>query len=41
MFAFKLAKEGSELYLGGTNPDLYKEPIEWYSLLSRSYWVRF
>ncbi|TFK91595.1 acid protease [Polyporus arcularius HHB13444] len=32
VFAFKLAKSGSELYLGGTNPNLYKDSIEYHSV---------
>jgi cathepsin D len=29
VFAFKLAKTGSELFVGGTNPDLYTPPISY------------
>jgi cathepsin D len=29
VFAFKLARTGSELYVGGTNTDLYTPPISY------------
>ena len=41
VFSFRLAKQGSELYIGGTNTAKYTGPIEWHSLTSRSYWVGY
>lgn len=39
-FAFKLASSGSELFLGGTNTDLYTGSIEYHSLSSTvGYWI--
>lgn len=40
VFSFRLAKQGSELYIGGTNQAKYTGPIEWHPITSRSYWVR-
>ncbi len=38
-FGFKLAKSGSELYLGGTNPSLYTGDIEYHSVTGKAgYW---
>ena len=40
MFAFKLASEGSELYMGGTNQALYKGAIEYHNLSSdNGFWI--
>ncbi|RPD62661.1 protease [Lentinus tigrinus ALCF2SS1-7] len=39
-FAFKLAKNGSELFVGGTNSDLYTGDIEFHSVVSDTgFWV--
>lgn len=39
VFGFKLAKSGSELYLGGTNPSLYTGDIEYHSVTGKAgYW---
>ncbi|KAI0078957.1 acid protease [Panus rudis PR-1116 ss-1] len=38
MFAFKLADNGSELYLGGTNSDLYTGSIEYHKVTGSGYW---
>ncbi|TFK89785.1 acid protease [Polyporus arcularius HHB13444] len=39
LFGFKLAKSGSELYLGGTNPSLYTGDIEYHSVTGKAgYW---
>ncbi|KAI0821616.1 acid protease [Trametes gibbosa] len=38
VFAFKLAKTGSELYLGGTNSALYSGPIEYHSVTGSGFW---
>ena len=39
-FAFKLGQEGSELFLGGTNQDLYTGDIEYHDLYSDvGFWV--
>ncbi|OCH95103.1 acid protease [Obba rivulosa] len=39
MFAMKLAKSSSELYLGGTNPALYNGAIEYHTLsTSNKFW---
>lgn len=35
-FAFYLDDEGSELYLGGTNPDLYSGDIEYHSVVTET-----
>jgi hypothetical protein len=32
VFAFRLSKNNSELYLGGTNAELYDGPIEYHSV---------
>jgi hypothetical protein len=37
-FAFKLSDTGSELFLGGVNPALYKEPIYWTPVFQQGYW---
>ncbi|KAI0693994.1 protease [Cerioporus squamosus] len=37
-FAFKLAKSGSELYLGGTNSQLYTGSIEYHSVTGSGFW---
>lgn len=40
VFAFKLASNESELYLGGTNKDLYKGAIEYHNLSSDiGFWI--
>lgn len=39
VFSFRLAKTGSELYLGGTNPNKFSGSIEWHPITSKSYWV--
>ena len=36
VFAFKLASSGSELYIGGTNDDLYSGDIEYHTLSTDS-----
>ena len=38
MFGFKLAKSGSELYLGGTNSMLYTGSIEYHPVSGPGYW---
>ena len=39
VFGFKLAKSGSELYLGGTNTSLYTGDIEYHSVTGKAgYW---
>lgn len=38
VFAFKLAKSGSELYLGGTNSKLYSGSIEYHSVTGSAFW---
>ncbi|CAL1697154.1 unnamed protein product [Somion occarium] len=38
MFAFKLAHDDSELYLGGVNKALYKGDFTWLSLTEEAYW---
>ncbi|CAL1703550.1 unnamed protein product [Somion occarium] len=38
VFAFKLAESGSELFLGGTNSDLYSGDIEYHSVTSGGFW---
>ncbi|KAI0706790.1 protease [Cerioporus squamosus] len=38
VFAFKLAKTGSELYLGGTNSQLYTGSIEYHSVTGSGFW---
>lgn len=39
VFSFRLAKQGSELYIGGTNKAKYSGEIEYHGVTSRSYWV--
>jgi hypothetical protein len=39
-FSFNLnSGGGSELYLGGANPNKYKGSMEWHDVVSESYWV--
>ncbi|KAH8100357.1 aspartic peptidase domain-containing protein, partial [Cristinia sonorae] len=38
MFAFKLATTGSELYLGGVNPDLYTGSFTYVPVTAKAYW---
>ena len=38
VFAFKLAKKGSELFLGGTNSRLYTGSIEYHGVVGRGFW---
>ncbi|RPD68640.1 acid protease [Lentinus tigrinus ALCF2SS1-7] len=38
VFAFKLAKSGSELYLGGTNSKLYTGSIEYHTVVGSGFW---
>ncbi|KAH7912653.1 aspartic peptidase domain-containing protein [Hygrophoropsis aurantiaca] len=38
VFAFKLAKQGSELFLGGTNSDLYTGEFTYVNVTTRGYW---
>ena len=38
VFGFKLAKSGSELYLGGTDSSLYTDPIEYHSVTGSGFW---
>ncbi|KAI0279434.1 acid protease [Russula aff. rugulosa BPL654] len=38
MFGFKLAPNGSELYLGGVNSELYEGQITWVPLTDAGYW---
>ena len=39
-FAFKLASNGSELFLGGTNTDLYTGDVEYHNVSSKiGFWV--
>ncbi|KAI0661329.1 acid protease [Cubamyces menziesii] len=38
VFAFKLAKSGSELFLGGTNPKLYSGSIESHPVTGSGFW---
>ncbi|KAI0332356.1 acid protease [Cubamyces sp. BRFM 1775] len=38
VFAFKLAKSGSELYLGGTDTSLYTGSIEYHSVTGSGFW---
>ncbi|RPD59803.1 acid protease [Lentinus tigrinus ALCF2SS1-6] len=38
VFAFKLAKSGSELYLGGTNSKLYTGSIEYHAVVGSGFW---
>ncbi|KAI0743533.1 acid protease [Daedaleopsis nitida] len=38
VFAFKLDASGSELYLGGTNPKLYKGAIEYHPVVGAGFW---
>jgi hypothetical protein len=35
VFSFKLAPEGSELFLGGANPNLYKGNFTWVKLTTK------
>ncbi|RPD62876.1 protease [Lentinus tigrinus ALCF2SS1-6] len=37
-FAFKLASNGSELFIGGTNPELFSGEIEYHPIVSQKYW---
>ncbi len=37
-FGFKLASSGSELYLGGTNSQLYSGSIEYHNVIGSGYW---
>ena len=40
VFGMKLAASGSELYLGGTNPDLYTGAIEYHAIdATLGYWL--
>ncbi|KAI0359196.1 hypothetical protein OH77DRAFT_1010112 [Trametes cingulata] len=38
VFGFKLAKSGSELYLGGTNTKLYTGAIEYHAVTGSGFW---
>ncbi|KAI0769774.1 protease [Trametes elegans] len=38
VFAFKLAKSGSELYLGGTDSSLYTGSIEYHAVTGSGFW---
>ncbi|KAI0374183.1 acid protease [Pilatotrama ljubarskyi] len=38
VFAFKLAKSGSELYLGGTDSSLYSGSIEYHKVTGSGFW---
>lgn len=42
-FSFKLSSsasgQGSELYLGGSNPSLYQGELEWHNVESQSFWT--
>jgi cathepsin D len=35
IFSFKLAPDGSELFLGGANPELYKGYFTWVDLTTK------
>ncbi|KAG8692026.1 Type I transmembrane sorting receptor [Ceratobasidium sp. 395] len=39
VFAFKLASNGSELFLGGTNPSLFTGDITFSPLTSKTFWL--
>lgn len=38
VFAFKLAKQGGELRMGGVNRDLYKGPVTYAGVTTKAYW---
>ncbi|KAH7906841.1 aspartic peptidase domain-containing protein [Hygrophoropsis aurantiaca] len=38
VFAFKFARSGSELYLGGTNPDLYEGDFTYVPIATEGFW---
>ncbi|KAF9220083.1 acid protease [Gyrodon lividus] len=38
VFAFNLGAYGAELYLGGTNPDMYTGDFTWVPVIRQAYW---